>query len=303
MPKPAIFKDEELQRKFDEDGFVSFSMFSAEQVQRIHAFYLRTQAAHETIAESKKFHATNETNNADLIGESDQFIKSVFMEEVDKHFTDYQVIAANYLVKQPHLESELGPHQDLRFVDEEQFYSLNIWMATTNTTKENGSLRFIRGSHLWADTIRTLPSYPWKYREVTTYLNNLFTDVETKIGDCVVINHACIHSSYPNLSSTVRVAAIMAMIPKTAEIKHYFLPEGNPENEVEEYNMTLSDFIELKVGHRPQHAQLIRTFKYDFSPIEHNCFQQLSQPLNNSVSTITTYAHIKQKISAFLRFA
>ncbi len=302
--KPKIFKDDALQKKFDEDGFVKFRMFSEAQIKRIHNFYLQTQEAHETIIASKKFHATNETNNAKLIADSDTFIKEVMMEEVDKHFIDYKVIAANYLIKQPAQESELGPHQDLRFVDEEKFYSLNIWVATESTNKQNGCLRFVKGSHLWAETVRTLPSYPWKYNDVYQELFNYFTDIETTIGECVILNHACIHSSYPNLSGKIRVAAIMALIPSKAEIRHYYLPDGNPDNAVEEYAMTLQDFITLKVGHRPENATLLRQFNYDFSPMRKAAFYSIvGEPKTLIPKTENLYEQFRRKLSTLFGVA
>jgi ectoine hydroxylase-related dioxygenase (phytanoyl-CoA dioxygenase family) len=301
--KPAILKNEALQNEFDENGFVKFRLFNEAQMKRIHQFYIDTQTEHETIAETKKFHATNETSNAELIAKSDQFIKSVMLEEIDKYFFNYKIIAANYLIKQSDQASELGPHQDLRFVDEQAFYSFNIWVATEATNKQNGCLRFVKGSHLWCETVRALPSYPWKYRNVYNELADYFTDIETEVGDCVILNHACIHSSYPNLSNKIRVAAIMAMIPDAADIRHYFLPNGNPENEVEEYTMTLQDFITLKVGHRPESAPLVRTFKYDFSPIDITYFESLVKHLKRTPAKLNSYEQLKQKLSTLFKFA
>jgi ectoine hydroxylase-related dioxygenase (phytanoyl-CoA dioxygenase family) len=301
MSKPRVFKSEQLQREFDENGFVKFRMFSIEQTNRLADYYAQTRSEHETIIEKRKFHATNETDNAELIAGADKFIKQVMMEEVDKHFFNYKTIAANYLVKQASEQSLLGPHQDLRFVDESNFYSFNLWVATEPTIKANGCLRFLKGSHRFYNTIRPLPTYPWKYRNVEKLIEENFTDVTTEVGDCVVLNHACIHASYPNLANSVRVAAILAMVPAEAAIVHYFLPEGNAENEVEEYAMTLQDFVNLKGGQRPQHAPLVRKFKYDFSPVNELEFRwKLSVEINEN-KTLMNYA--KQKLSTLFRIA
>ncbi len=305
MTKPSVFKDPSLQKQFDENGFVKFKLLSAEQVELLHRFYFDTQSAHETVIEKRKFHATNDTDNAQLIGSADAFIKGVMLPEIEKHFYNYKTIAANYLVKQASEQSVLGPHQDLRFVDEQAFYSFNVWVATTATNRHNGGLRFLKGSHLFFDTIRPLPTYPWKYRNVEPLIEKNFTDVETEIGDCVVLNHACIHASYPNLSNHIRVAAIIAMVPQDAEIVHYFLPDGNELNEVEEYAMSLQDFVTLKGGQRPANARLVRKFKYDFSAVDVNEFKAkaglaIAKPkslLNDG------YTYAKQKLSALFRFA
>lgn len=304
MNKPSVFKDEQLQKEFDENGFVKFRMFSAEQVEQLRKFYYDTQQAHETVIDTKKFHATNETDNAQLIADADSFIKKIMLQEVDKHFCNYKVIAANYLVKQPSEQSILRPHQDLRFVDETKFYSFNIWVPTESVNRENGCLRFLKGSHNFYDTIRPLPSYPWKYRNMEAVILENFTDVPAEPGECVILNHACIHASFPNLSNAPRVAAILAMVPKDAEIVHYFLPDGNPENEVEEYAMTLHDFVNLKGGQRPQHAPLLRKFSYDFSAVNPAEFaKKLKDPKKNKSLLNNGYEYARQKLSTLFRVA
>jgi len=305
MKKPSVFRDEKLQQEFDANGFVKFRLLSIEQIKQLHDFYFKTQAAHETVIDERKFHATNDTDNAQLIADADQFIKQVIIEEVEKHFHNYKTIAANYLIKQPGDRSELGPHQDLRFVDETQFYSFNIWVATEPTNKHNGGLRFLKGSHNFFHTIRTLPSYPWKFRDVTDLILENFTGVETEVGDCVVLNHACIHASYPNLSNHIRVAAILAMIPKDADIVHYFLPDGNPANEVEEYAMSLEDFVNLKGGKRPQSAPLIKKFNYDFSAVSRETFLSKLGINNEANKSFVKYGfeYAKQKVSTLFRVA
>ena len=299
MNKPRVFLDEKLQKEFDENGFVKFQMFSKEQVSRIHNFYYKMQEQHETVIDKKKFHATNDTDNANLINETDNFIKQVMFEEMDRHFFNYKTIAANYLIKQSSPDSELGPHQDLRFVDESKFYSLNIWVATQPTDRMNGGLRFLKGSHRLHDTIRPLPSYPWKYERIALQIPRFFTDVTTEIGECVVLNHACIHASYPNSSGQNRIAAILAIVPKEAQIFHYFLPDGNPQNKVEKYAMTLNDFINLKSGQRPANAWLEEIIEYDFSQVEVPEFMQwveqnkVEQKLNKK----NVYKSIRNKLS------
>ena len=280
MAKPRVFRDEKLQSEFDENGFVKFKLLSEAQIHRIDDFYLKTQEQHEIVIDKKKFHATNDTDNPELIAKADSFIKEVMGEEIDKHFFNYKTIAASYLVKQPSDASGLGPHQDLRFVDEEKFYSFNIWIATEATNKTNGCLRFLKGSHKLYDTIRPLPTYPWKYKSVASIIPDYFTDVPTEKGECIILNHACIHASYPNLSDHTRVAAIVAMIPQEADILHYFLPESDPKNKVEKYSMTLDDFINLKGGQRPENAKLIDSFDFDFSPIEVDPFVKWLQQNN-----------------------
>lgn len=304
MSKPRVFRDEKLQEEFDKNGFVKFRMFSEEQVRRLHQFYLNTRKQHETVIDRRMFHATNDTDNPDLIGTADSFIKQVMSEEVDKHFYNYKTIAANYLLKQPSTESYLAPHQDLRFVDESKYYSFNIWVATEPTNKINGCLRFLEGSHLLHDTIRPLPSYPWKYQNVTQLMPAYFTDVTTEIGDCIILNHASIHASYPNMSGHIRIAAILAMIPSGAEIFHYFLPDGDPGNEVEKYAMSLNDFVNLKVGQRPDSAILIDKFKYDFLPVEESFFiQWLEEKFPKPQIPINNYGYgfIKNKLSTLFR--
>lgn len=290
MHRFSVFKDELLQKEFDENGFVKFRMFTPEQVARLREFYINTREAHETVADKRKFHSTNDTDNSGLITDADNLIKEVMFEEIDKHFHHYKTIEASFILKQSDAGSELPPHQDLSFVDEHKYYSYNIWVATEPTNKQNGCLRFLKGSHRISDTLRTFPSYPWKYSEVADLIPPCLTDVTTEIGDCIILNHACIHASYPNLSGQTRIAAILAMVPEDAEIYHYYLPEGDPSRMVEKYSMTLEDFIHLKEGQRPENSSLIDTFKFDFSAIDKSTFNTWLQ---------ATHPHLQNKNGFF----
>ena len=93
------------------------------------------------------------------------------------------------------------------------------------------------------------------------------------------------------------------MIPKEADIYHYFLPDGNPENEVEKYAMTLGDFISLKVGYRPENALLIDKFKYDFSPINTSQFKVwINQNMSNEKTRMDKrYKFIRSRLSALVK--
>lgn len=303
MTKPAVFKSEQRQAEFDQNGFVKFRMFSPAQVKRLHDFYLQTQPAHETIIDKKKFHATNDTDNEALIADADRFIKDVMFEEIDKHFYNYQTIAASYLVKQPDEQSVLGPHQDLKFVDEQNAYSFNIWVATESTNKTNGGLRFLKASHNFHQTVRPLPNYPWKYRGLEDIIELYLTDIETSVGDCVVLNHACIHASYPNKSNHIRVAAILALMPLNSKIVHYFLPDGKPQNKVEEYEISLEDIVNLKSHQRPHNARLLQSFHHDFSAVSRSEFISLLPPIPNSKQSQPKYGYqyIKQQLSTLFR--
>ena len=155
------------------------------------------------------------------------------------------------------------------------------------------------------DTIRPLPNYPWKYDSVASIIPQYFTDVPTETGECVILNHACIHGSYPNLSGKVRIAAILAMIPAEAEICHYFLPDGNPANKVEKYAMTLDDFIHLKGGQRPEKAELVETFQHDFAPADVDAFLTWVGHTDPHKKLPANYGYefFRNKLSALFRIA
>ena len=88
------------------------------------------------------------------------------------------------------------------------------------------------------------------------------------------------------------------MIPKDARIYHYFLPDGNPANKVEEYAMVLNDFINLKYGQRPQNALLRKTFTFDFSPVDTATFlKELKYKIEEKDHG---YKFIKQRLFALL---
>ena len=123
----ALFNSAELQKKFEADGFVKISLLSQAEVLDLMAEYKAVAEAHEKI--NIPYITTSHSNNAELIHHVDSVLQKVIAPAVNKYLKNYKLLFGNYLVKMPGNGSETLPHQDITFVDETQFASVNIWVA------------------------------------------------------------------------------------------------------------------------------------------------------------------------------
>lgn len=123
----AKFFDQELQKQFDDSGFVKLSLLNKEQVEILYHGYQAFKAHHEKI--NIDFISTSHSNDKDLIEAVDNLILKTVEPEIMKHVYDSKVLFSNFLVKWAGPDSETPPHQDASLVDETKFISFSVWVA------------------------------------------------------------------------------------------------------------------------------------------------------------------------------
>lgn len=269
-----VFKDSKLQTKFDEDGFVKLRLLDESAIKRLRDFYSTVQAEHEASINEESLYSSVETGNRDILVATDKLVKEIIMDEVEKHFINYQTIISNYLVKNSGDKSELYPHQDLLFVDESKGCSFNIWMPLQKTDTKSGGLRVLKGSHKIQPTLRVSPFYPWPFKHLSTTLRGLSTDIATEPGECVILNHAVIHGSSENLTGQPRVAVMLGMCTKGCDIYYHYMPEGNPANRIEKYLMEPDMYYDLQTNGKPNRGKLVEYISYNFEPVKMETFKK-----------------------------
>jgi hypothetical protein len=97
--------------------------------------------------------------------------------------------------------------------------------------------------------------------------------VPTELGECIAINHSVIHGSRINQSSTSRVAVVIGIVPKDAQLYHYYWEQGQPNNKIEQYAMTPEAFYTLKRGMRPTEGRFLGYVTHDFTPVTEREFK------------------------------
>jgi hypothetical protein len=285
----ALFSSPALQKKFEEDGFVKLTLLDRADVDGLMSSYKEVAVEHEKI--DIPYITTSHSNDAALIHHVDTVLKKVLAPAIDKYLTNYDLLFGNYLIKMPGMASETSPHQDITFVDESTFASVNIWVALQDIDEKNGCMYFLKGSHRLMHTLRPTHSYPWPYEKVIDEIKVRSERFAAKAGDAFIFNHAVIHGSYPNKTNLPRIAAVMAAYHSEAQLLHYYLPEGK-KNKVQEYSMTKDAFLHFVKGMPPSKGILLGEKNYDFSQLDMERFRVL---LKEDTSFIKSFSSLIKK--------
>lgn len=122
--------------------------------------------------------------------------------------------ASTYMVED-YLEPALLPP------DRNELFQLTVWIALDEVTRENGCLRFIRGSH---DRIRTIRFggdkgfYHVNFRLEVDYKPEDVAEVVMRPGQCIIFSERTIHGSGPNTTDRRRLAMNYRIIPPNVQV-------------------------------------------------------------------------------------
>lgn len=250
-----------FEEEFNEKGFLKFPFIPLEKLEKLRAIYAQFASAHAAVSGNMFFHASQDSLNYSEAKSVDDALLQLLRPEIEKHFEGYRLLIGSFLVKEPGEHTYLHPHQDWNFTDEHRFYSFNIWIPLDAIHRENGSLLFLPGSHKIIPALRPNFKYEWAFNEAADVIKKNFIEVTTEPGECVLINHAVIHASSPNLTNKPRVAVVIGMIPKSADIMHYFSDDAK---NLEVYHLQREDLYDIKSGVKPPEEKKILTGEYAF---------------------------------------
>lgn len=273
--KEPIFKNEEYQRKFDEDGFVKIPLLNEAQVDALAQMRLEYFPDKGSVFFSSSylddFHLKTEISNK---------ICSVINESLSNHFVNFRLIGAAYLIKGCGKHSEMPMHQDWTIVDENQFYAANVWIPLTDTNAENGTLELMKGSHKWNEALRA-PTLPMSFEGLEEKLKPKLTLVPAKKGEVIVLNQATIHYSKPNMTDEIRPAITTGLISKKAPLKfHYWDKERSQIEEFaqeDDFLLRFENFMEA-IYKRPLMGTSQRFFDYSIPRWNENELNRLIDP-------------------------
>ncbi len=285
----ALFKSPTLQKELEQNGFVKVPLLSKVEVAELMTAYQSVALEHEKI--NIPYITTSHSNNSNLITFVDNVLQKVMAPAINNYLINYNLLFGNYLIKIPGNASETSPHQDITFVDESKFTSVNIWVALQDTNRENGCMYFLKGSHNLMPTLRPTHSYPWPYEKVTDEIKQRVEAFPAKAGEAFIFNHAIIHGSYSNSSTQPRIAAVMAAYNKEAELLHYYLPEGE-KNNLQKYKMTKDAFLYFVKSQPPAKGIFLKQTYFEFKQLSQKQFISLTKErkgISNLVNSVSEF--------------
>lgn len=257
-----VFKDEQLQRKFDDMGFVRLNVLSQDETKRLLSSYEALPRPRES-----GFHCTMFSPEEDLRTSVDAIIKDALVDKLNAHFVQHTALYGNFMVKEPGVESEWFVHQDWAYVDETEHVSVAVWVPLIDLTEENGVLCVVPGSHKIPNIVRG-PGVtdPW------TDLHQIIKEdchekIILKAGEAIVWHHRLVHFSPPNLSSTARVAATLIYTPFDVPVIHYWKNSSIPGTMVNKYAIGSNFFMKYDIVNEPTEASFLGKSESDFPPI------------------------------------
>lgn len=268
--KPAIFRDEQIQQNFERDGYVLIDFISENDVRNIGDKFYKL---HETIPTG--FYADAYSPDDSIKKEIFDHSDSILQPTIDKLFKDYKKLGSTFLCKGSGMEGKVNVHQDWMTVDEEKFYSLTIWIPVQDTNEENGALRVIPGSHLFFDAYRS-NNIPVSYQGNEKLLWDNMVTINMKAGQALIINHAIIHASSPNLSKKERLVIAYGLTLKEAKLIFYHKEPGSIDDFIEKFDMPDDFFLKYyNVGFRPLIGTMVKRFPYRVRTYSHDEIKNL----------------------------
>jgi cyclopropane fatty-acyl-phospholipid synthase-like methyltransferase len=195
--------------------------------------------------DSSGFHSTMFVENEVYRKRTDLFLKTQLNDPLNTHFSDFNILFANYIMKEANSESRVGIHQDWAFVNEEKDVSYNVWFPLVDTNLSNGCLWVLPGSHKLGSFPRYSPSdSTFDEKAVEEYS----VPVQLSTGQAVIYHSGLIHYSSKNSSNKPRLAVGLVCVPNSAIPVHYF----RNGDILEKFNVDSDFFSGHKVDCRPE---------------------------------------------------
>jgi ectoine hydroxylase-related dioxygenase (phytanoyl-CoA dioxygenase family) len=286
--KRIVFKNEKQHEQFEKEGYVTIDLLSTDQVESLLSRYKELNAQNKKRSDSP---INSHETEISIFNKDKSFTKAVhqeivetFKEKTDELLNDYAPIMGNMVYKNPMETKDFSLHQDWRFSDETKHTSINIWCPLLDTNLENGTLHIINRSHLFqAETIRGA-NIGDASNKISGYIKEHFgTTLPLKVGQAIILNTQLYHFSPPNRSSLGRPVALLAMLPKEAEMFFYYQnPEsGKSQSAIEKYEIDEDFMTSFHVDGAPQGVKKVDTFDYNIDYFTENSFTELYKKYNH----------------------
>ncbi len=210
-----VLKNKALDEKLAYDGFAVIQFLDKSKVDELLSFYFQF---HNN--DIPGFYASVFSENIPLRQEITQKIKSIYMPIVEEHFINHKLIGGIFIVKTEKEKERLHPHQDWGFIDEDKYRAFNIWVPLVDVNEENGAMRVTAKSHLWSKNYRG-PKIPDTFTNKQEEIWQNMQTMNLKAGEALIYDARLFHASFPNQTTSQRIATVFGAIPNDVPMIHY----------------------------------------------------------------------------------
>lgn len=235
-----LFRNKQLNEEYVQNGFVKIPFVEVgilEDLKKMLDSYC-SQVTHHHGQVFYSVFANSLDKNLVLKREINSILQDVFQST----FMNYRTFAEMFLVKQPDSQP-LELHQDWSYTHESSTPAATLWLPLQKTTKENGTLFLVPGSHRLFQNYRS-GSLPSVRIPVDDLLEKQLVTVEVEEGEAIIFHPAIFHGSHPNTGKPKqnRIVAACIILPETSQPLYFHQPPG--ENQLQSIELTDSVFFE-----------------------------------------------------------
>lgn len=279
-----VFRQNELQNRFDQSGYVILPFLSAEEVALLRQAYFDTlplkggnitgeEVTTVDVKERITYDFTFIDKSIDYKKTVFDLITNAFKSRTDQYLEGYKPIIANFIFKSEN-DGEVPLHQNWAFVDESRFTSVSVWVPLVDSNEQNGTLQMVNGSHKRFGQIRG-PLVPWELDEIKgDIIKNYLTPMNVQAGQAVILDDSIVHYSDINRTHDLRLAIQLIMIPEEAEAIHYHYDLEPGKSEVKIWEVDRDFFISFNPWKIPEQVKTIGTLKFSGRFIDRTEFDE-----------------------------
>jgi len=293
-----VFKDPDLEERFQKDGYVIVPFLSPEKVKTLHRVYEESLARSGGLINSEhiSYDFTFIDQNKAYKEEIFSIIQQAFEEEQSLYLDRYLPIIANFIRKRPH-QGEVPLHQNWAFVNEQVCSSISIWCPLLNSHKANGTLQVVPGSHKRFGAVRG-PMIPWELENIKDQIiEKYLVPMEVGAGMAVILDDSIVHYSAPNRTEEFRLAIQLICIPEEFPSIHYHINPKLSHDTVHVYKVDRDFYMAFDPWKSIENVAAIRTFKHQTKALSHKEFRKrLYEPRIDGEIRTSLYHKIKMRI-------
>jgi len=231
----------------DSLNYLGYAIVGRMSRQELTAF---EQESRELLTEAKRVHNNGEILSLinarhDLKLRSNALIRKHFCKFLEGMIApdEADIYPVSHILKPFGLKSDIC-HQDSTIVEEvDGKYSLNAWMPFVDSTRLNGCLWALPGSHTFKNYYRPFIPNPFFEQPITKTLWKKMTPVPCKAGEVILFHRSLIHGSSKNVLPWHRVAAEAVIISKDAPFVQYRFDSEISKDDIVRYEVPFEHFM------------------------------------------------------------
>lgn len=267
------FKDHELESRFQKNGYVEVPFLGTEEVEMLKKYYFDSlvQSGGTIGPEDEKYQSQQEITydftfidkNSDYKQQVFDVITKQFEQHYDKYLADYKPIIANFIRKKED-GGEVPLHQNWAFADEHKCATVSIWCPLVDSNKMNGTLEVVPGSHKRFGEVRGPMIKSELFGIQQEIIERHMVPIETKAGNCVILDDSIVHYSSPNHTDGLRLAIQLILIPKEENSIHYHMDLSKDRTLVEVLEVDQDFYMKFNPWKKPSdEVKRLYSFKYE----------------------------------------